>query len=438
MGYVDEDLRHLRWIRNRLIKVHGENPNTDYMIKFKAILDGLRDESPTARKGNTIMLYNIENVKYPIAGVSASPKDIRDIAYVSPFKPEELDEAHDLREHVYEVEDQGDIGSCVVNGLLGSLETIMKRNGDPEDYSRMALYNMTKAYSGRLGEEGLYTRNAYKVASTDGVCFEEDYPYDKALDNVRPPKDIYEEAAARLVDRYEFVKKPGQPLEVADIVHNIRSCLQEGLTVEIAFPVTPSIYDLAGPWQEHEYLPENKDNRAVGGHLVRVVGCSMTHKRLLCLNSWGEEYGDGGYFGLGFDALSHPFFEAMVVRSFNGYSVPLQPGVFKTSSSTFTCKAKVVPRAEELGEELQVWVGAEIGGTALIKLPVARDAWRPMNIGEPVPAAYTIGYAGEENYIDIVTWTNMDNFRGAKFYATWGRTLEQAIATNGLHLIHTL
>jgi hypothetical protein len=376
-------------------------------------------------------------MKYPIAGVSASPKDIRDIAYVSPYKPEELDEEHDLREHVYEVEDQGDIGSCVVNGLLGSLETIMKRNNVPEDYSRMALYNMTKAYSGRLGEEGLYTRNAYKVASTDGVCFEEDYPYDKALDNVRPPAHIYELTVKRLVDRYEFVKKPGQPLEVADIVHNIRSCLQEGLTVEIAFPVTPSIYDLAGPWKQHQYLPEHKNNRAIGGHLVRVVGCSMIHSRLLCLNSWGEEYGDGGYFGLGFAALTHPFFEAMVVRSFNGYSVPLQPGVFKTSSSAFTCKAKVVPRAEELGGTVRVWVGAEIGGTAFIKLPKAQDAWRPINIGETVPAAYNV-YADEEIYINIVTWTNMANFRGAKFYATWGETLEQAIATNGLHLVHTV
>jgi hypothetical protein len=84
-----------------------------------------------------------------------------------------------------------------------------------------------------------------------------------------------------------------------------------------------------------------------------------------------------------------------------------------------------------------VWVGAEIGGTAFIKLPKAQDAWRPINTGETVPAAYTI-YVDEENDIDIVTWTNMANFRGAKFYATWGDTLEQAIATNGLHLIHTV
>jgi len=30
---------HLEWIYNRLITIHGENPNYDYMLKFKEILD---------------------------------------------------------------------------------------------------------------------------------------------------------------------------------------------------------------------------------------------------------------------------------------------------------------------------------------------------------------------------------------------------------------
>jgi hypothetical protein len=44
MRHVDEDLRHLRWIHSRLIKVHGENPNVDYMVKFKALLDELESD----------------------------------------------------------------------------------------------------------------------------------------------------------------------------------------------------------------------------------------------------------------------------------------------------------------------------------------------------------------------------------------------------------
>jgi hypothetical protein len=33
------DASHLEWIYNRLLKVHNEKANYDYMIKFKAILD---------------------------------------------------------------------------------------------------------------------------------------------------------------------------------------------------------------------------------------------------------------------------------------------------------------------------------------------------------------------------------------------------------------
>ncbi len=35
------DLRHLNWIYARLTEVHGENPNIDYMLKFKEILNQL-------------------------------------------------------------------------------------------------------------------------------------------------------------------------------------------------------------------------------------------------------------------------------------------------------------------------------------------------------------------------------------------------------------
>lgn len=36
-----EDRTHLKWIYNRLIEVHKENPNIDYMIRFKKIIEKL-------------------------------------------------------------------------------------------------------------------------------------------------------------------------------------------------------------------------------------------------------------------------------------------------------------------------------------------------------------------------------------------------------------
>jgi hypothetical protein len=34
------DIDHLKWIYERLIYVHKENPYYDYMLKFKEIIDG--------------------------------------------------------------------------------------------------------------------------------------------------------------------------------------------------------------------------------------------------------------------------------------------------------------------------------------------------------------------------------------------------------------
>jgi hypothetical protein len=36
--YTKFDVLHLEWIYNRMIEVHNENPNYDFMIKFKQII----------------------------------------------------------------------------------------------------------------------------------------------------------------------------------------------------------------------------------------------------------------------------------------------------------------------------------------------------------------------------------------------------------------
>ena len=34
-----DEIKHINWMYNRLTGVHKENPNLDYMIKFKEIID---------------------------------------------------------------------------------------------------------------------------------------------------------------------------------------------------------------------------------------------------------------------------------------------------------------------------------------------------------------------------------------------------------------
>ena len=57
-----------------------------------------------------------EEIKYILANTIPSIPDQRDIPYRSPYKPEDLPSSVDMREDVYEIENQGPIGSCVANG----------------------------------------------------------------------------------------------------------------------------------------------------------------------------------------------------------------------------------------------------------------------------------------------------------------------------------
>lgn len=38
----DKDIKHLEWMYERMKYVHNENENYDYMIKFREILEALR------------------------------------------------------------------------------------------------------------------------------------------------------------------------------------------------------------------------------------------------------------------------------------------------------------------------------------------------------------------------------------------------------------
>jgi len=38
----EKDIKHLQWVYDRMVNVHGENKDYDYMIKFKEIIEQLK------------------------------------------------------------------------------------------------------------------------------------------------------------------------------------------------------------------------------------------------------------------------------------------------------------------------------------------------------------------------------------------------------------
>ena len=369
-----------------------------------------------------------EEIKCVIANTIPSIPDQRDIPYRSPYKPEDLPSSVDMRNDVYEVENQGPLGSCVANGVASSCELIANRNEKPIDLSRLFLYNATKVYENRIGEVGLYTRDAYHVAYKQGMPTEEYYPYDIAFDDTIPTSEDYKEAFNNRIDRYESVVRWGSANHYQEI-HDIKSALHEGMPVGFAMMITTSLMGLEGSWKEHKYTRVSKDNTGVGGHYMLIVGYDDEAHKFLVQNSWGTSWGDGGYCGLPYNMVNEPFFEAWIARSFKGMEVPETTGSKVDFVSKYRLEARIVPEKEDIGKTVKVWMGGiDTEGNVYIKQPVPSiegsvsdmpDLWLPVEESGLVPVQENY-VLDNDNHIKVVNWLDLSKFEGSEIYVGFG------------------
>jgi C1A family cysteine protease len=79
------------------------------------------------------------------------------------------------------IEDQGDLGSCTAQAVVGLLEYMQRRScSSRDDYigaSRLFLYKASRNLLGWKGDTGAYLRTAVKAAAIFGVPPEQHWPY---------------------------------------------------------------------------------------------------------------------------------------------------------------------------------------------------------------------------------------------------------------------
>ena len=252
-----------------------------------------------------------------IDNISQSIPDDRDFSYVPTTRP--LPKSLDLKPRVHEIEDQGAIGSCTCNSSVSALEMLK-----PASYSRLFAYWQTRnVVEDRAGQEGASLRDAIRSHYHYGVPLEMLWPYDPAQVNVRPGQDAYTDAFFRKVTRYEAIdcSNTGTSDAQDKIRAAIKSALNEGLPVVVATRVGKALYNLKGPWQTHsmppvEYGVIRNGNTWIGNHATLIVGYDDSSKNFLVQNSWGADWGDGGFFGYQYWALGTDIMEAWVIRGF--------------------------------------------------------------------------------------------------------------------------
>lgn len=224
--------------------------------------------------------------------------DQRDFLYRSIMRPPAvLPRAVDLRKDCSPVEDQGHLGSCTAQALVGALESLDVKNGDGyADQSRLFVYYNERVIEGRTAEDsGAMLRDGIKSLVRWGSCPEKSWPYDIGRFAVKPSARAYSEGGKHTITSYHRILS----------LDEMRSCLAEGFPFVFGFTVYESF---EGPQVARTGVVSmpGPDERPVGGHAVMAVGYDDGTQRFVVRNSWGDRWGLKGYFTMPYMYVSSP------------------------------------------------------------------------------------------------------------------------------------
>ena len=214
--------------------------------------------------------------------------------------------AIDLRPFFPPVYDQGNVGSCTGNAVAGAIAYIRRSQGLPEfTPSRLMLYYGARLLGGTpWGDTGAQIRDAIKSAAQWGACPEDVWPYDPAAVTTVPNVPAY---AAGKLDRaigYHRI------LGVQSVrVNAMRATLADGDPVVFGFTVYDGFESTAVAANGKLNMPGTQE-KTCGGHAVTAVGYDDAERRFIVRNSWGEDWGDNGYFTMPYDYVANPMLSA--------------------------------------------------------------------------------------------------------------------------------
>lgn len=214
--------------------------------------------------------------------------DHRDKLYAAIARPPKaLPKSVDLRAGCSAVENQGQLGSCTANALVGNLEFLEKQAGKPViDLSRLFIYYNERALEGTIREDaGAMIRDGVKSLVNQGVCAEQAWPYTIGKFAAKPTAACFRAALKHRVSSYHRI------LTLAEM----KQCLAEGYPFVFGFSVYESFESPAVARTGKLELPKAGE-RQLGGHAIMAAGYDDTTQRFLIRNSWGADWGLQGYF----------------------------------------------------------------------------------------------------------------------------------------------
>ncbi|MCC5645232.1 peptidoglycan-binding protein [Nostoc sp. CHAB 5824] len=207
------------------------------------------------------------------------------------------------------IEDQGSLDSCTAHACVALMEYFEKRSFDRYvDASRLFLYKATRNLMHRQGDAGASLRQTMRAMALFGVPPEEYWPYREDKVDEEPTPFCYSFGQSYQALKYFRLNPLGTTENI--LLFRIKTALAAGFPCAFGFTMYYSIEDL-NPSGYIAYPVKN--DKVKGGHAVVAVGYD-DHKvienadgsrrsqgALLIRNSWGTDWGEGGYGWLPYD-----------------------------------------------------------------------------------------------------------------------------------------
>lgn len=227
--------------------------------------------------------------------------DARDLMFAAP-KPvtDNLPSSTDLRSGCPPVYNQGQIGSCTANAIAAAFEFELLKQG-LQDFmpSRLFIYYNERKIEGSVStDSGAQIRDGVMSIHKQGVCSESEWPYDPTAagpSNIwppgspageQPPAALYTDALKNRAITYQRIVQQEEIM---------KGCLAQGYPFVAGFTVYASFESAAVAKTGIVPMPKPSE-QVMGGHAVLVVGYDDSQSAWLVRNSWGPDWGIGGYF----------------------------------------------------------------------------------------------------------------------------------------------
>ena len=236
----------------------------------------------------------MERAKRENWGMLPSPPDERDWPLSRIVAPVALPRSVRLDHLVYQIKDQGKCGTCVGKAVSSATETGYKQKQSlpGKGLSSLYVYSRSKQEDGIPEIQGTYPRVALKIAQKEGIAPESIFPYSSLTVCNKPPIPSAQVIALAGAFKIKAYARLGG-------IEEIKQALASGKIVVAGILVTNSFLDWNG--QGVIGVPAGY---ILGAHAVVFCGYDDDKKAVRGVNSWGERWGDKGFFWLSYDFFS--------------------------------------------------------------------------------------------------------------------------------------